>query len=159
VHTYTGDTTLPVPQEGAYAYLSEVSNLPRYFPRITGVRERGGDEVETTAVIEPPGEERQEVHGTAWFHADPGTHLITWGSEGANRYHGELEVGADDDGRSSHLRLAIHTEADHPGIDQAIEETLQTIREQLAAAPGGGSSRRPPVSSGSWRRRTSSAGT
>jgi carbon monoxide dehydrogenase subunit G len=138
VHTYTGDTALPVPQEDAYAYLSEVSNLPRYFPRITDVEERDGDEVETTAVIEPPGEERQEVHGTAWFHADPDAHLVTWGSEGDNRYHGELEVSADGDGRSSHLRIAIHTEADHPGIEGAIDETLRAIGRQLAADAGGG---------------------
>jgi hypothetical protein len=138
VHTYTGDTTLPVSQEAAYAYLSEVSNLPRYFPRITDVEERSGDEVETTAVIEPPGQERQEVHGTAWFQADPDAHLVTWGSEGDNRYHGELEVSADGDGRGFHLRIAIHTEADRPSIEQAIEETLGTIRRQLAAGSGGG---------------------
>ncbi len=65
--SYSRTTTIAVDQDTAYAYLSKAENLPEYFPRITKVTTRGGDEVETTAVIEPPGEEKRTVHGTAWF--------------------------------------------------------------------------------------------
>ena len=67
-----------IDEKAAYAYLSDVQNLPSYFPRITEAKAKAGDEVETTAVIEPPGEDRQTVHGTAWFKHDDAGQAITW---------------------------------------------------------------------------------
>ena len=52
--TYSRETSVAVPASAAYAYLSEVGNLPEYFPMMTGARTTSGDEVETTAVIQPP---------------------------------------------------------------------------------------------------------
>ncbi len=128
--SYTRTTKIDVDEDTAYAYLSKAENLPEYFPRITEVNKKSGDEVETTAVIEPPGEPEQKVHGTAWFKTDDDAHKVEWGSEGANHYHGELDFDPDGDAAST-LRLTLSTESDHPGIEESIDETLATISKKL----------------------------
>jgi len=130
VPTYSRETRVSVDEKAAYAYLSDVQNLPSYFPMITEAKETSGDEVETTAVIEPPGEEKHTVHGTAWFKHDDGAKKVTWGSEGPNDYHGEIDVDADGDGAST-VRFTLHTESGHPGVEESIDETLATIQRQL----------------------------
>lgn len=130
--SYTRTTKIDVDEDTAYAYLSKAENLPEYFPRITEVNKKSGDEVETTAVIDPPGEPEQTVHGTAWFKTDDEAHKVEWGSEGENHYHGELDFDPDGDAAST-LRLTLSTESDHPGIEESIDETLATISKKLAA--------------------------
>jgi carbon monoxide dehydrogenase subunit G len=135
VPTYTRETHVGVDDEAAYAYLSDVQNLPSYFPMITRAEETSGDEVETTAVIEPPGEDRQTVHGTAWFKHDDTTKALSWGSEGPSDYHGE--IGVDADGvAGSVVRFTLHTESGHPGIEESIDETLATIKATLEGGQG-----------------------
>lgn len=129
--SYTRATKLAVDEDTAYAYLSQAENLPEYFPRITKVNATNGDEVETTAVIDPPGEPEQEVHGTAWFKTDDDAHTVQWGSEGSNHYHGELDFDPDGDSAST-LRLTLSTESDHDGIEASIDETLATISKKLS---------------------------
>ena len=128
--SYTRTTKIDVDEDTAYAYLSKAENLPEYFPRITEVNKKSGDEVETTAVIDPPGEPEQKVHGTAWFKTDDEAHTVEWGSEGSNHYHGELDFDPDGEGAST-VRLTLSTESDHPGIDESIDETLATISKKL----------------------------
>ncbi|MDN5768767.1 MAG: SRPBCC family protein [Humibacillus sp.] len=130
--SYTRTTKIDVDEDTAYAYLSKAENLPEYFPRITEVNKKSGDEVETTAVIEPPGEPEQKVHGTAWFKTDDDAHKVEWGSEGSNHYHGELDFDPNGDAAST-LRLTLSTESDHPGIEESIDETLATISKKLTA--------------------------
>lgn len=130
--SYTRRTTIDVDQDTAYAYLSKAENLPEYFPRITEVTRTTGDEVETTAVIAPPGEAEQKVHGTAWFKADDDTRKVEWGSEGSNLYHGELDFDAAGDAATS-VRLTLTTESGHPGIEESIDETLATISDKLTS--------------------------
>ncbi|MEO8830455.1 hypothetical protein [Lapillicoccus sp.] len=132
--TYTRETRLPVTEDVAYAYLSKASNLPTYFPRITKARQTDGDAVETTAVIDPPGEAEQTVRGTAWFHTDESSKKVTWGAEGPHDYHGELDFDSDGD-QACTLTFTLHTESDHPGIDGSIDETLDTIRHRLTEPP------------------------
>jgi carbon monoxide dehydrogenase subunit G len=134
VPTYTRETPVGVDDKAAYAYLSDVQNLPTYFPMITRAERTSGDEVETTAVIEPPGEEKHTVKGTAWFKQDDAARKVTWGSEGPNDYHGEIDVDADGDAASV-VRFTLHTESGHPGIEESIDETLATIKATLE---GGG---------------------
>ena len=131
--TYSRETKVTIDEKAAYAYLSDVQNLPKYFPMITAAEEKSGDEVATTAVIEPPGEEKQTVHGTAWFKHDDAASKITWGSEGPNDYHGEIDVDADGTDAST-VRFTLHTESSHPGIEEQIDATLSTIKQQLESA-------------------------
>jgi carbon monoxide dehydrogenase subunit G len=129
VPTYSREIQVSVDAPAAYAYLSDVQNLPSYFPMITEAKQQGSDEVATTAVIEPPGEERQTVHGTAWFKHDDEAKRVTWGSEGPNDYHGEIDVDGGDG--ASTVRFTLHTESGHPGIDESIDDTLGSIKSHL----------------------------
>lgn len=109
-----------------YELLSDVSNLPRYFPAITSATAvAGGNAVDTTAVIEPPGQDRREVRGQAWFSTDEQSHRIEWGSEGDNDYRGSLTV--HENGTGATVVLELHTESSHEGIDASIDETLERI--------------------------------
>lgn len=131
--TYSRETHLDVDETTAYAYPSDVTNLPKYFPQITQARPTAGDEVETSAVVEQPGEEPRTEHGTAWFTADEGAKKVSWGSPGGNDYHGELDF--DDAGDAGEgactVRLSLHTEHDYPGIEDSIDETLEAIKSRL----------------------------
>lgn len=131
--TYSRETKVKVAEKAAYTYLSDVQNLPKYFPMMTEAKQTSGDEVETTAVIQPPGEEKHTVHGKAWFQHDDDARKISWGSEGPNDYHGEIDVDADGDD-SSTVRFTLHTESGHPGIEDSIDETLATIQKQLGSS-------------------------
>ena len=128
--TYSRETSLPVDEKTAYAYLSDVNNLPDYFPMITEATQEG-DEVSTTAVIAPPGEAKHTVHGTAWFKHDDDAKKITWGSEGPNDYHGELDVDAAGENAST-VRFTLHTRNEQDGIEDSIDETLATIAKKLS---------------------------
>ncbi len=109
-----------------YELLSDVSNLPRYFPAITSATVvAGGNAVDTTAVIEPPGQARREVRGQAWFTADERSRRLEWGSEGDNGYHGALTVL--ENGTGATVVLELHTESSHEGIDGSIDQTLERI--------------------------------
>ena len=113
-----------------YELLSDVTNLPRYFPAITAAEPvDGGDAVQTTAVIDPPDQPEQEVHGEAWFRTDDDAQRLEWGSEGENDYHGSLTVTPNGSGAT--LTLQLHSETDHEGVDASIDETLEKIDSLL----------------------------
>lgn len=113
----------------AYAYLSDVENLPKYFPRITAAHRTGEEKVETTAVLD--GEDvgsstpHETVRGEAWFRTDDDSRSIEWGSEGPHDYHGSLSV--NDHPSGSHVEIVLNTEADYPGVQDSLEETLDSI--------------------------------
>ena len=130
--TYSRSLSLAVDQDTAYAYLSQAENLPTYFPRITDVTPKGGNQVDTTAVIEPEGQPEQQVRGTATFTADDESRTVEWSSPGPNNYHGELDFDSEG-GSGCTVRLTLHTDSGHPGIEEAIEETLETIKRTLGA--------------------------
>ncbi len=128
---YTGTRSVDADGPTLFAFLSKVSNLPRYFPRITDAEPAGGEAVDVTAVIEPAGQERHAVEAEAWFRVDERQQRVEWGSEGPNDYRGELEV--TDDGEQSQVLLTLHTESDHPEIQDSLDETLDTIAELVEA--------------------------
>jgi uncharacterized membrane protein len=127
--TYQRETRLGVTADTAYAYLSDVANLPRYFPRITSARTTDDDLVLTTAVIEPPGQDQRTVEGEAWFRADADRRSIAWGAPGPHDYHGELDLTAAEHGSTA--TMTLHTTSDHPGIEASIDQTLASIADQL----------------------------
>jgi carbon monoxide dehydrogenase subunit G len=137
VPTYQGTRVVRADTKALFAFLSQVENLPRYFPRITSAKPTGDEEVDVTAVIEPPGEEEQTVESEAWFRVDDERHQIEWGSEGPNDYQGDLEVTSDGD--DSRVSLTLHTEADHPGIQDSLEETLETVARLVEGNPASAS--------------------
>jgi carbon monoxide dehydrogenase subunit G len=125
VGTYQGTRVVAADADALFAFLRRVDNLPRYFPRITAAERTGDERVDVTAVIDPPGAAEQTVSSEAWFRVDEERRQIEWGSEGPNDYQGDLEVtGGSEESRVS---LTLHTEADHPGIQGSLDETLETV--------------------------------
>jgi uncharacterized membrane protein len=111
--------------DALFAFLSEVSNLPLYFPRMTVATPGEGEEVHTAANL-PGG---QHVEGHAWFRVNPGTRRIEWGSEGPNSYHGSLEI--DDTGGNPEVRVRLHTTRVPDGdsdVQQGLADTLANIK-------------------------------
>ena len=133
---YSRDKTVPVSRDVAYAFLSDVRNLPRYFPRMTEAEPQGDDRVEVEAVVSEEGSDQRTERGEARFSADEASHRIIWSSDGDSNYRGELTIdsgGDGDSGESSTLRLTLHTDRDIPGMEAAIDETLEGIAGQLTA--------------------------
>ena len=124
---YDGRTTVSAPEDALFAYLSDVSNLPEYFSRMTEAHRTGGEEVHTEARM-PSGD---TVEGEAWFRVDEGAKHIAWGSEGENDYNGFLDVTAVD-GSSSQVQVHIHSPhvADEQ-VQVGVDQTLATIKEKV----------------------------
>lgn len=124
---FTDSTTVDVPADRLFEYLSDVSNLPKYFARMTSAQPGDGREVHTTARM-PDG---TEVEGDAWFTVDQSAHRIEWGSEGPNDYHGHLDVTPSGD--TSTVEVHLHTTRVDDGNEQVrdgVRETLAAIKEQ-----------------------------
>ncbi len=130
---YTTARDISADPDKAFAYLGEVGNLPKYFPKIVAARSVGEDKVTTTAVLdgEDVGSEadHETVQGDAWFRTDDGARSVEWGAPGPNDYHGSLVVTAAGDG--SNVSISLHTEAEHPGIQESLDETLDHIEAAL----------------------------
>jgi polyketide cyclase/dehydrase/lipid transport protein len=104
--------------DAVYAAISDVRNLPRFVPQITGAREAGGDRVEVDARYH--GEER---HGEAALRTDDERRRVEW--ETPSGYRGWMQV--DPDGGNSRLTLFLSTRhgAEH---DHDVASTLDAIR-------------------------------
>lgn len=123
--TFTATTTVEAPAEALFEYLSEVSNLPEYFPSMTSARSvDGGKAVHTTAELD----DGTKHEGTAWFETEEDANSIRWGSEGDNDYHGELEVTSTGDSTST-VEITLHT--DRKGADDDLESSLQDVLDTI----------------------------
>jgi uncharacterized membrane protein len=130
---FTGTTTVSVPPTALFDYLSDVSNLPKYFSRMTSARPGDGEEVKTTAKM-PDG---TEVQADAWFRVDQDAHRLEWGSEGESEYSGYLDVRSSGDG--SEVEVHLHTTRVADGDSQTqdgVQETLGNIKQQAESLPG-----------------------
>jgi carbon monoxide dehydrogenase subunit G len=109
--------------DAVYAAISDVSNLPRFVPQMTGARSAGDGLVEVDARYEG-----REQHGEATFATDRGQRRIEWSAPSG--YRGWMKVDAD--GGGSRLTLFLETrhsdESDHD-----IASTLDAIRMLVEA--------------------------
>lgn len=125
---YEATTTVSAPAERLFAYLSDVSNLPRYFSAMVSAERTGPEEVSTVAEVN--GVRRE---GEAWFRVDEGRNRIEWGSEGDSDYSGHLEVSGN--GSSSTVEVSVHTaRAEGAEVQQGVEETVATIKRLVESS-------------------------
>jgi uncharacterized protein YndB with AHSA1/START domain len=130
--TYESTTTVTASPDELFSYLSDIHNLPEYFAAMKSAEPAGEAEGEV-----PPGAEAvhsvaevdgQRREGEAWFKRDADERSLSWGSEGPNDYHGELQV--DGDGESSRVTVRLHTEnVEDSRIQEGLETTLAQIKE------------------------------
>jgi hypothetical protein len=115
-----------------FEYLSDVSNLPKYFARMTRAEHVGEEEIATEAVVNGRTES-----GTAWLRVDYDRKHLDWGSEGPSNYSGQLDVTGDT--RQSTVTVRVHTERvgdGDPQVQQGLEQTLAQIKQLVEANPG-----------------------
>ncbi len=125
---YYADEQIKITGEALFDYLSDVSNLPKYFPRMTSAEPADGEAVRVTARLDDAGDgESREVQGEAWFHVDRDAMSLSWGSEGPNHYRGDLTVRGvgDNAGVAIHLST-VRVEGEE--IQQALNETVANIK-------------------------------
>ena len=107
--------------DALFDYLADIRNLPKYFNRMTSAESAGKDEVKVTASVHG-----KEQEGKANFHVDKAARKLKWSSEGANDYHGELEVTAQGD--NSQVAVKLHTKrTDKQQIEEGLQKTLDNI--------------------------------
>ena len=111
------------PAEAVYAAISDLSNLPRFVPQMTAVRQGDGDRVEVDARYEG-----REQHGEASFRTDDAERRIEWSAPSG--YRGWMKVDADGDGS----RLTLFLETRHGSeSDHDVAATLDAIRMLVEA--------------------------
>lgn len=130
----TATSRVSASADDLYAYLSEVSNLPEYFPKMkSATAVEGGRAVVTTAVLD----DGSEVEGEAWFETNEHGRSIEWGSEGEHGYRGALTVSADGD--ASNVEINIHTTREHADdtLKADLQDVLRTIKDIVERQPQG----------------------
>ena len=104
--------------DAVYGAISDLSNLPKIVPQLTGARHVGDGRVEVDARYEG-----HEQHGEASFRADDAARRIEWGA--ASGYGGWMQVDADGDGS----RLTLFLDTPHSrASDHDVAATLDAIR-------------------------------
>ncbi len=125
---YQATSELAASARRVFDYVSDVSNLPAYFDRMTSARPGEGEAVQTTATL-PDG---SHVEGEAWFRVDREAMGLSWGSEGPNDYHGHLDVTGDDNRSTVTVTLST-VRAETGQIQQGLDETLANVGRLLDA--------------------------
>ncbi|WP_420453158.1 SRPBCC family protein [Ilumatobacter sp.] len=128
----TVQSGVAVPADALFDYLSKVSNLPEYFPKMTSAESvDSGEAVRTTAELD----DGRTVEGEAWFRTDQATRSVEWGSEGDDDYHGSLRVESDG-ATASTVEITIHTEREGAGddLEGSLREVLDRIKEILESS-------------------------
>ncbi|MDP9380146.1 MAG: SRPBCC family protein [Chloroflexota bacterium] len=115
--------------EEVFAFVSDVSNLPKYLP--------------TTKSAEPQGEERVRVQGEAngrrydsdgYFRVDPVARRLEWGADEQGKYSGWLTVSGEQSASEVTVHLSFGPATDLP---ERIEESSpgeQPIQQGLEAS-------------------------
>jgi hypothetical protein len=128
---FESSTQVAAGEQVLFEYLSDVSNLPKYFARMKKAERTGPEEVDTEAEVNG-----QTVGGHAWFRVDQERKHIEWGSEGESGYAGQLDVTGDD--RQSTVTVRLHTERVGDGdqqVVQGLDQTLAQIKQLVEVGP------------------------
>jgi uncharacterized membrane protein len=128
---YQQATSVDAPAVALFAYLADVRNLPRYFEAMVDAEPADGEAVNVTAEVHG---ERQQSQ--AWFRVDRDAQRISWGSEGPDDYHGELEVTGGAEG--ANVQVSLHTErVASDEVDEGLRTTVANVKRlvEAGAAP------------------------
>lgn len=146
------------PPDAVFAWLSDVSNLPKYLPPVIDASIQGpsspgapGQRVRTTLEY-PGGEGTFEAEGYLAVYGNE--RRMEWGAEAGRDYSGWLEV-AEDAARGSqvtvHLNFgerSVEAEQDSPEgrdpLQEGVTATLESIRRQIEEGSGKVEPPQPP---------------
>lgn len=125
---YTESIEVAARPDDLFAYLTDVSNIPHYMPRLTAATQADDGTVDVTARPITASGQQVEVHGTAWVKAADDGRTFSWGSSGGRHgYHGEFVIADAPEG--SRLTVTVSTErAGGESVVRGLRDTLDRIR-------------------------------
>jgi uncharacterized protein YndB with AHSA1/START domain len=119
---------IDAPADEVFQYLSDVRNLPHYFPEMTHAEPEGRDRRHDATAVDVEGDvggTRHESHG--WFKVDPDHRRIEWGSQDTEDYHGWMTV--EEQGKASSLTLNLT--GPHIDDEGALRDSVDRVRDAL----------------------------
>ncbi len=127
---YESEIKVQAAPDAVFAYVKEPRNMPKYLPTVHGASSQGEGRVAVDG--EAAG---HEYHSDGWFKVDDDARTMSWGSDGENKYSGDLHVREHED--HSHVAVSLDFEP-KPGQEEAFEAQSgsrdKTIQEGLDAA-------------------------
>ena len=140
---YTDQIDVAAPADAVFAFISDVSNLPRYLPTVHDAQSHGADRVEVDGTANG-----HRYASTGWFNVDPETRSMRWGSDGQNDYAGQMAVTGD--GQASQVTCTLrfspapeikdamdkHQGGPSAAMTDGLRASLRSIK-QIAEGTGG----------------------
>ena len=148
---YEQTQAIAVPPDEAFAWLSDVGNLPQYLPPVTDASIEGpsegdnpGQKIRTTLQY-PGGDGSFDAEG--YLAVDKGVRRMEWGAEAGRDYSGWLEVAEGEGGSLVTVHLSFGERSVEPEMQEGAPEgedplaegisaTLESIRRQLEEGSG-----------------------
>jgi Polyketide cyclase / dehydrase and lipid transport len=125
--TYEHSAPIDLDADLVFDYLSDVGNLPRYFPQMTKAEQRDGDTVRVAADVDG-----RIVEADAWLRVERADRSLRWGTEGPHDYHGELRVTERGPGLCD-LDITLHTtQTDGPDVQEGLVQTVAGLSQIIA---------------------------
>ena len=125
---YHREIDIEVPADRAFAFVSNLDNLPRFVPTTRHA------EVDEGHVHVEGMSDGHSYHDDGQLYVDADRRLMRWGS-GASAYRGELSVSGA--GEKAHVEIHLHFSDSAAGqmspaqVEQSLDQSLQRLRDEL----------------------------
>lgn len=84
---YTDRVTVAAAPDAVFHFVSDIKNLPRYLPTVSGAHPQPGERVAVDGKANG-----HPYSSDGWFKVDQAGRTMTWGSDGENDYSGKMSV-------------------------------------------------------------------
>lgn len=124
---YSGKIEIDVPADDVFAYVTNVTNMPQYLPTLKKATPLGDNRIQVV------GEENgRPYEADGWYQVHEFERAMLWGSEGANRYTGDLEVMHLGNGCQLSITLKFEpTDSMDPKLKEALAHRGEEIQNGL----------------------------
>ena len=111
----------------AFAFVSDVSNLPRFVPTTRSAEASGNGKVHVEGVAGG-----REYSNDGHIYVDAERRLMRWGS-GESAYRGELSVSDATNGARVEISLHFHEAPELGGgeVEKSLQASLERLRSEL----------------------------
>lgn len=108
---YTAKAVIQAPADEVFAFVSDVNRMPDYLPTVEEAKPQGAGRVWMRGSVDG-----RQYESDGWLEADARAKAMRWGSDGENRYTGNLQV--QDRGQECYVTVTLDFE---PRADQEEE--------------------------------------
>lgn len=132
---YNHRVTIERPANEVFQFVSKPENMPRYLPTVHDATSLGEDRVVVAGKAAG-----HPYRNDGWFEVDETSRTMKWGSDGENRYRGDLRVEDLGDRCEVAVHLSFEPRPDQEKafqaqmgsrdrvIDEGLEDALESIR-------------------------------